>query len=393
MLTDTKLKKSLGKHRESIEILSDAHGLNVRISLVGKITFFYRYRWEGKPVKLNVGEYPSMSIAQARERRGKFREWIVSGYDPRERIRLEMTNKEEALTVSEAFHLWIDKYCVPAGLVKVDYYKLVFDKHIDPSIGSVMIESTSRRHWVTVFESIDSRVMAHYMLSLCKRAFRFCVNREAISDNPLEGLLPGDVGSKPRMRERRLKGSELVAILGWLKHHMSPEADFLIKFIMLTGCRTAEIRKAKWVWFDFEDRAWTVPAEEFKTRTAVRRALPESAIRLLEEQKERTSSKLVVPSTRSNDSKPIAASVASNFARSIREGAGMDDWSPHDLRRTIATTLSELGCPPHVIEKILGHQMMGVMAHYNLHDYIDDQRHWLKVWDDHLAGVLGERVA
>ncbi|EFO0522917.1 DUF4102 domain-containing protein, partial [Escherichia coli] len=42
MLTDTKLRKSLGKRREKVEVLSDSNGLNVRLSITGSITFFYR---------------------------------------------------------------------------------------------------------------------------------------------------------------------------------------------------------------------------------------------------------------------------------------------------------------------------------------------------------------
>lgn len=392
MLTDTKLKKSLGKPRDSIEVISDSNGLNVSISIVGRVTFFYRYRWNGKAARLNIGEYPSLSIALARKRMQQFRAWIVDGYDPRERIKLEKIERSEEITVKEAFYIWIDKYCIPAGLAKTDYYKLVFSKHIDKEIGGVLIGSTTRRHWVVVFESIESRVMAHYMMSLCKRAFRFCVNREAIKANPLDGLLPSDVGDKPQIRERALHPSELITIYTWLNDHLSPEAKFLIKFIMLTGCRTTEIRKAKWAWFDLDDKTWTIPAKEFKTRRGVRRAIPESAINLLKYQRERTSSEYVVPSPRSKDKTPILASVASNFAKSVREGAKMDNWALHDMRRTITTTLSELGCPPHVIEKILGHQMIGVMAHYNLHDYIDDQKKWLKIWDDHLASILGEHI-
>ncbi|MBL1517986.1 DUF4102 domain-containing protein, partial [Klebsiella pneumoniae] len=40
MLTDTKLRKALGKKRDQIEVISDAHGLNVRLSTSGSITFF-----------------------------------------------------------------------------------------------------------------------------------------------------------------------------------------------------------------------------------------------------------------------------------------------------------------------------------------------------------------
>lgn len=62
MITDTKLRKALGKKRDDIETISDSHGLNARISQAGKVSFFYRYRWAGKAVKLNVGDYPAMSI-------------------------------------------------------------------------------------------------------------------------------------------------------------------------------------------------------------------------------------------------------------------------------------------------------------------------------------------
>lgn len=69
MLTDTKLRKSLGKRREKVEVISDSNGLNVRLSITGSITFFYRYRWQGKPVQLSIGEYPTISLSQARDRR------------------------------------------------------------------------------------------------------------------------------------------------------------------------------------------------------------------------------------------------------------------------------------------------------------------------------------
>lgn len=396
MLTDTKLKKALGKRRDVIEVVADTHGLNARISQAGKITFFYRYRWEGKAVKLNIGEYPTISIVQARERRQQFRAWLVDGFDPRERIKLERVDRSEALTTTEAFMYWIDRHCRPTGLAKTNYYIQVFNKHIAPSLGEVIINSTNRKHWIATLETIESRVMAHYMVSVCKRAFRFCANREAIEHNPLEGMLPSDVGQKPKRKDRVLKAEELRTVYDWLKFRQTPEAKFMIKFIMITGCRTAEIRQAKWSWFDFEEKTWTVPPTHYKTRKTIRRALSDTAIRLLEAQRSRVSTEHVVTSQRIIDGRefdsPISGQVAANFARSARDGAKMDEWSLHDLRRTIATSLSELGCPPHVIEKILGHQMVGVMAHYNLHDYLDDQRHWLDVWDKHLESVIREPI-
>ena len=121
MITDTKLRKALGKKRDDIEIISDSHGLNARISQAGKISFFYRYRWAGKAVKLNVGDYPAMSITQARERRQQFRNWLTEGLDPREQVKLDKQTRQEAMSVAEAFNYWIERHCIANGLVKVDY--------------------------------------------------------------------------------------------------------------------------------------------------------------------------------------------------------------------------------------------------------------------------------
>ena len=101
MLTDTKLKNSLGKRREKVEVISDAHGLNVRLSTAGAVTFFYRYRWQGKSVQLSIRDYPTISLSRA-ERRQQFRSWLSEGYDPRQQVMLERQVKVDVLTVEEA---------------------------------------------------------------------------------------------------------------------------------------------------------------------------------------------------------------------------------------------------------------------------------------------------
>ncbi len=106
MLTDTKLRKALGKRREKVEVISDSHGLNVRLTISGGVSFFYRYRWEDKPVQLTIGDYPSITLLQARERRQQFRTWIKEGYDPRRQVSMERMQKVTALTVRDAYDYW-----------------------------------------------------------------------------------------------------------------------------------------------------------------------------------------------------------------------------------------------------------------------------------------------
>ncbi len=52
----------------------------------------------------------------------------------------------------------------------------------------------------------------------------------------------------------------------------------------------------------------------------------------------------------------------------------MQPFTPHDLRRTAATLLAELGYSNEVIDAILGHKARGVVAVYNRHDYAKEKQ-------------------
>lgn len=390
MLTDTKLRKSLGKRREKVEVLSDSNGLNVRLSITGAVTFFYRYRWQGKPVQLSIGDYPAISLVMARERRQQFRTWISEGYDPRQKVLVERHERIDAITVDEAYDYWVKHYCIPEGLIKINDNNRSFRKHISPKIGKSIVDQTVKGSWLEVFDAMGRTVIAGEMLSLTKRAFRFCHNRGVIKTNPLESLRKSDVGIAAKMKERMLSDDEIKVVWDTL-FSFPPSQQLVVRFMMLTGCRAAEIRKSRWDWFDFNARTWTVPAEDYKTGKTIRRALPEVASRLIQEHKRGSATRHVLTPVqfRNKDDIPPGQGLVSTYSAQVIRKANMKQWSLHDLRRTVATRLSELGAPPHVIEKLMGHQMGGVMARYNLHDYLDDQHQWLDIWQKHLEEIIG----
>lgn len=395
MLTDTKLRKALGKRRDKVEIISDSHGLNVRLTLSGGVTFFYRYRWEDKPVQLTIGDYPSISLLQARERRQQFRLWITEGYDPRRQVVLERTKKVDALTVDEAYGYWEEHYAKPEGLIKITKNRQNFQNHIKPVLGGMIVNQTTKTHWLHLFDGMGRRVVTGQMLSLMKRAFRFCHNRGVIDINPLSELRTSDVAISAAMKDRVLTDDE-IRIIWQALDGLPSRQQIVMKFLLMTGCRSTEIRTAKWEWFNYKGKTWTVPGSEYKTGKTVRRALPDCAISMLKKHQETSITKHVLTRSRykgPEDDKPPAQPNIAFFSAQIIMKTGMKEWSLHDLRRTVATRLSELGAPPHVIEKLLGHQMSGVMARYNLHDYINDQHQWLRVWTDHLESVLGLNLA
>lgn len=72
----------------------------------------------------------------------------------------------------------------------------------------------------------------------------------------------------------------------------------------------------------------------------------------------------------------------------VRDRLTVTHWSPHDLRRTGRTMLSQLGCPTDVAEAILGHAQPGIQGVYNLNKYDSERRKWLTLWSDKLTLLL-----
>ena len=72
---------------------------------------------------------------------------------------------------------------------------------------------------------------------------------------------------------------------------------------------------------------------------------------------------------------------------------GIKKWVPHDIRRTVATQLNELGVLPHVVEKILNHKMQGVMAVYNKAEYWPERVEALLQWQAKIKRIVaGKRI-
>ena len=65
------------------------------------------------------------------------------------------------------------------------------------------------------------------------------------------------------------------------------------------------------------------------------------------------------------------------------------EFTPHDIRRTMRTRLAELNVPEFIAERVLGHKLDGMLAVYNLHDYLPAKRKALEAWETKLDAILG----
>jgi integrase len=67
--------------------------------------------------------------------------------------------------------------------------------------------------------------------------------------------------------------------------------------------------------------------------------------------------------------------------RDLLKRSQTSGWTLHDLRRTTATRMAEMGIAPHIIERLLAHSMPGVAARYNRASYISEMRDALQKWE------------
>lgn len=160
-----------------------------------------------------------------------------------------------------------------------------------------------------------------------------------------------------------------------------------IKILIIFGCRRGEARLSRWDEWDLENWLWTVPKENSKTDTAIIRPIPEkirTCIKVLRTHNLRTG--YLLGEIKKN------CTVAA-FGRKICKKLNHDKhWSAHDLRRTLATRLNDMGVAPNVVEQLLGHAMPGVMGIYNRSQYLPEKLDALNRWMDRLDALAAKSV-
>ena len=145
-----------------------------------------------------------------------------------------------------------------------------------------------------------------------------------------------------------------------------------------------------WSQIDFENRIWTLPPELTKNSREHILPLCEPALQILETAP-RLSEKFVFPA---RGSKTTSFSGFSKSKRKLSDACGIDNWTLHDLRRTVATGLARANTQPHVIEKILNHSsgtISGVAAVYNRFQYLDEMRDALEKWSEHVMALQNRK--
>lgn len=393
-ISDKWLKSINGKPYSGGNVVSDGAGLAVRISPKGKVAWVYRYRLGGRdtnPKWISLGSYPETSLKQARDKRDQCREWLDNGLNPAIELQLLKEKRDRPVTIEEALEYWLVEYA-EENRKNFEKHRSQFKKHIYPYIGSLPLEHVSTQMWVSCFDRIrkgiagrqrPAPVAAGLVFQGCKQSLIFCRKRGFAVSHALDDLILSDVGKKQAKKDRVLSEDELRSLLELLEEPKFPAYyRQLLLLLIIFGARTQEIRLSTWYEWDLKEQLWTVPKANSKTKELIVRPIPNLLVPWLSGLKEKTGKTgYVLGGLKSSES-------VSMYGRDLYRKLGHKQaWTLHDLRRTMATRLNDLGVYPHVADHLLGHTVAGVSGIYNRSQYLPEKMEALNKWLSYLSGM------
>ncbi|WP_421174173.1 tyrosine-type recombinase/integrase [Aeromonas enteropelogenes] len=387
-LSDAKLRKIAGKPYDGPTELPDGQGLSARISPTGHISFQYRYRHGQRARRMSFGAYGDVTLKEARERHAEARRILQTGSDPATVRMMEIRDRHAAVMVSDCLNAWLESPQA-TRLVKLNQWRRLFELHIVPVVGQFVVDEMTTQHWDRVFTPMQetASTQAGILLGKLKEVLDYALRRNMIKANTLATWKVKDVGTPIKSRSRYLSDEEIGQF--WLavdRTDMTDAHKILMKLILLTGCRGVELRTAKKADIDLVKGQWRVTDDDSKTGIGFLRGLSHQACELFAAAfKFFPGHVYVFPPARSLEDRPMAASVLLSLAKQVGKIMGVADWGNHDLRRTVKTVMSRIGVHPHVSEKVLGHRLTGILAVYDQHDYVDEQRDALERWAAHIS--------
>lgn len=285
------------------------------------------------------------------------------------------------MTVAQCLDYWFDNYVSTTLREKTQaLYRSTVMKRMHDAFPNRPASSITVKQWVDLLteEERDNPRRARQVLSQLRSAISWCMRRQLIDSCAIMSIQPRDLGSRAEVGDRVLSYHELAKI--WLaieRSRASTSNKLLHQMLMLWGARLSELRLAKKTEFDLLENVWTVPKEHSKMGNVIRRPIFEQIKPFLEKAMT-TYNDVLFPGE--DISKPISIAAANRFVNRIRGGMDLGYWRTHDFRRTLVTRLSEMNVEPHVTERMLGHELGGIMSVYNKHDWIEAQR---KVYELH----------
>jgi integrase len=355
-------------------------GFLLRSYTGGTKAFFYQYSWRGKSEFLKLREWSegSNSLALAHKEHAAALDQYIHGINPkdeRERetkareVREQHEHAERGITARNVIAEWAWHYARRHRKRPREAVRLL-RTYLKPWAGKPARDLV-KRDAVLLLDRITARgslVMANRIRDLANQAFNFAIERDLIENNPFAGVRKP--GGAEKAKERALTADEIK--LFWCA--LDSKSD------------------------DIEiSPKWSIPAERSKNGKAHEVPLSDLAVEILTQMRALGKDEprpCIAPSWQSNikPDEPLSERALSRALRNNHDADGklfgLPAFTPHDLRRSAATQMTQLGIARLHVAKLLNHADSEITSVYDRSDYASEKRTALQRWSDELRLII-----
>jgi len=308
---------------------------------------FYFYKWaDGRPVRVRLGKFPDLSIADARKAVDNLTGEIARGVDPA----ADRRARREAPTLEDLFDYWLTHH---GKLHKRTWSEDVrkFDKHFGGLRNKRLsaIDETMVQRWHTALGQQHGPYLANRARALLSAMYGFASKLGHQGPNPCIGVRK----FKEASRERFLLPDEMRPFFAALAEEEPLWRDFFL-LCLFTGARRGNVAAMRWSDVDLDAGAWYVPGETTKGGEPIVVVLVPPAVAILETRRAQTNSEWVF-ATKGRSGAGHIADPRKAWARVVKR-AEITDLRMHDLRRSLGSWQAAGGSSLHIVGKSLGHR-------------------------------------
>lgn len=394
-------------------------GFGVRVTDAGTRTYILRTRYPGKssPSRREIGKCDVLSLADARDIARTWRSLVANDIDPavKEQIeRAENLQRRETTFGHVAERFIAEKL---PGERKGGDVEREIRRELLPEWKTRPIDEITDLDVLKVIKAKKRKgnVAARNLLALIKRFFRWAVGQRVygLAVSPCLALQTKDIVGETRSRDRILSDDELFALWRAAGRLPSPYGP-AYKMLVLTALRLREAGNASWNEFDLRNRLWIIPADRMKGKNDGKRQARAHAVpitpqirELLEKLPKPKKGNFLFSTTAGKKPAWMGAKVKQRIdermLRTLRalgrlrredpKSIHLPGWVNHDIRRTVRSHLSRLKIAEEAREAVLAHVRPGIKSTYDHHDYLDEKREALQLWEARLQSILGNYVS
>ena len=390
----TEIKVRQAKPKEKVYFLADDDGLSLKIEPNGRKSWSYRYSLVGtnKRPRMKLGEYPVMSLKEARSVRDEYK---FNDYQNK------LLHKKDIKTFQDICEEWLEFKIKNSfedeprcGVIQLA--KKCLDQDIYPNIGLTSFIEVKRYDLVKVIKNIESRNVKEPVkkaYSYLNQIYDYAVAMGYCEYNIANGLHKILVNNKIKKNYPHLNSDELSNFLARLNQiNTDPIIKKALLFKLYTGVRGGELLLSEPHHFDLDKRIWKIPAlhiKQYRRKVILGHDIPEFLVPLSDQALEVVKSALAwshgekyVFSSPRNNHKPIHFNTLNLIIRKM--GYTKNELSSHGLRSTFSTILNESGLfQSNWIEAQLSHTDKNkTRASYNHAEYFNQRVEMMQWWGD-----------